>query len=59
PSALGTRRESAIAYSRAWNRWIGGGEAVYTRNPEGAGVLTAYRGTNPMQMTSVLRTSWH
>ena len=59
PSALGRRREPALAYSQAWNRWIGGGEAIYTRNPEGAGVVTAYRGTNPMQMTSVLRTSWH
>lgn len=58
PSALGTRRESALAYSQAWDRWIGGGEAIYTRNPEGAGVLTAYRGTNPMQLASVLRTSW-
>ncbi|SDS60509.1 Type III restriction enzyme, res subunit [Brevibacterium sandarakinum] len=59
PTALGANRESAQAYSRAWNRWIGGGEAMYTRNPDGAGILTACRGTNPMQMSSVLRTSWH
>ncbi|WP_231443259.1 DEAD/DEAH box helicase family protein [Brevibacterium zhoupengii] len=59
PSTLGTRRESALAYAQAWDRWVGGGETVYTRNPEGAGILTAYRGTNPMRMSSVLRTSWH
>ncbi|MDN6604650.1 DEAD/DEAH box helicase family protein [Brevibacterium sp.] len=59
PSGLGANRESAQAYVRAWNRWVGGGEAVYTRNKEGIGILTAYRGTNPMQMSSVLRTSWH
>lgn len=59
PSVLGAKRESAQAYARAWNRWVGGGEAVYTRNTEATGILTAYRGTNPMQMSSVLRTSWH
>lgn len=58
PSVLGVNRESAQAHSRAWNRWIGGGEAIYTRNPEGTGTLTACRGTNPMEMSSVLRTSW-
>ena len=59
PSVLGTNKESARAYAQAWNRWVGGGEAIYTRSQEGAGILTAYRGTNPMQMSSVLRTSWH
>ena len=59
PSVLGANKESARAYAQAWNRWVGGGEALYTRNQQGAGILTAYRGANPMQMTSVLRTSWH
>lgn len=58
PSVLGVRAARAQAYARAWNRWVGGGEPVYTRNPEGAGILAATRGTDPFAVTSVLRTAW-
>jgi superfamily II DNA or RNA helicase len=58
PSVLGAKKERAQAYARAWSSWVGGGEAVYTRNPDGAGTLVSVRGSEPLALTSVLRTSW-
>ena len=58
PSALGTKAELAQAFAAGWQTWVGGGPAVYTGNPEGAGALAASRGTNPLDATSVLRLSW-
>jgi hypothetical protein len=42
----------------SWDTWIGGGDPVYTRNPEGAGTLAAVRGSDPWGLTSVLRLRW-
>jgi hypothetical protein len=58
PSVLGVRAELAQAFAAAWVAWVGGGPAVYTGRPEGAGVLAACRGTDPWDVTSVLRRSW-
>ena len=58
PAALGTKAELAQAFAASWQTWVGGGPAVYTGNPEGAGALAASRGTNPLDATSVLRLSW-
>ncbi|MDQ4053014.1 MAG: DEAD/DEAH box helicase, partial [Actinomycetota bacterium] len=58
PSVLGTKAELAQAFAAGWQTWVGGGPAVYTGNPEGAGALAASRGTNPLDATSVLRLSW-
>ncbi len=58
PSALGAKAELAQAFAAGWQTWVGGGPAVYTGNPEGAGALAASRGTNPLDATSVLRLSW-
>ncbi|UVI35731.1 DEAD/DEAH box helicase family protein [Brevibacterium spongiae] len=58
PTVLGTKKERAVAFARAWDIWIGGGDPVYTRNPDGAGILAAVRGGNPWRLTSVLRTRW-
>jgi len=58
PSVLGARAELAQAFARAWTRWVGGGPAVYTGNPEGAGLLAACRGTDPWAVTAVMRRSW-
>jgi hypothetical protein len=37
PSVPGVRAELAQAFAAAWMTWIGGGPAIYTGNPEGAG----------------------
>ncbi len=58
PTALGTTGERAQAFARAWDRWVGGGEAVYTGSPVGAGVLATHRGHDPFDVTTVLRTQW-
>ena len=58
PSLFGARADLAQAYARAWNRWVGGGEAVFTGNPQGAGILAANRGSDPFDVTAVMRTAW-
>lgn len=58
PSVLGTKAELAQAFAAGWQTWVGGGPAIYTGNPEGAGALAASRGTNPLDATAVLRLSW-
>jgi hypothetical protein len=57
PSAL-SRRPHADAFATAWDHWIGGGAAVYTGSPEGAGVLAAQRGSDPFDVTTVVRREW-
>ena len=58
PTVLGVRAELAQAFADAWMVWVGGGPAIYTGNPEGAGILASCRGTDPWSVTSVLRRSW-
>ncbi len=58
PGVLGTKAELAQAFAEGWQSWVGGGPAIYTGNPEGAGALAASRGTNPLDATAVLRLSW-
>ena len=58
PTVLGVNGDRATAYARAWDRWVGGGEPVYTGTPEGAGVLAAQQGADPFSVTSVIRRHW-
>ncbi|WP_193627307.1 DEAD/DEAH box helicase family protein [Brevibacterium sp. CFH 10365] len=58
PTVLGTKKDRAAAFAAAWDAWIGGGHPVYTRNPDGAGILAAVRGGDPWGLTSVLRMRW-
>ncbi|OEU96910.1 hypothetical protein AN216_18340 [Streptomyces oceani] len=58
PSVLGGQRRSADAYAACWNRYVSGGEAVYTRSPEGAGLLAAQAGRSPLDATTALRVGW-
>ncbi|PVG82177.1 DEAD/DEAH box helicase [Nocardioides gansuensis] len=57
PSCLTTRRR-VEDYAKAWDRWVGGGTPVYTGSPEGAGVLAAQRGSDPFDVTTVIRREW-
>jgi superfamily II DNA or RNA helicase len=43
PSAFARRRDLAEAFGRAWQRWVGGGDLVYTRSPAGLDVLMRER----------------
>ncbi|MGA8258565.1 MAG: DEAD/DEAH box helicase family protein [Nocardioides sp.] len=58
PSVLGVRAELAQMFATHWGRWTGGGAAVYSGSPEGAGVLAAVRGLAPMETEAVLRVGW-
>jgi superfamily II DNA or RNA helicase len=58
PTALGTTGKRAKVFAVAWDRWVGGGAAVYTGSPEGEGVLVTHRGSDPFDVTTVLRTQW-
>ena len=57
PSVLGTTGKRAQAFAAAWDHWVGGGPAVYTGSPEGEGVLVTHRGSDPFDVTTVLRTT--
>ena len=43
PKALATRRERAEALARHWQRYVGGGELLYTRSDEGRRILLKAR----------------
>ena len=58
PTVLGVNARRAQRFATAWHVWTGGGAAVYTRTPEGAGILAAARGTAPLASGSVLRLDW-
>ena len=58
PTVLGVRAGLAQAFATSWQRWVGGGPALYTGSPEGAGALAGSRGTNPLEAESVLRLQW-
>ena len=58
PTVLGTTGRRAQAFAAAWDYWVGGGPAIYTRSPEGEGVLVTHRGSDPFAVTTVLRTRW-
>jgi superfamily II DNA or RNA helicase len=58
PGVFGQNRARTAAFTRAWNTWVSGGDAVFTGSPEGAGVLATHRGADPFEATTVLRTAW-
>ncbi|WP_326691234.1 DEAD/DEAH box helicase family protein [Streptomyces sp. NBC_01795] len=58
PGAAGANRGLVTAYAGAWRRWVSAGEPVYTRGPEGAGLLAAQAGRCPLDVTTALRVGW-
>ena len=58
PAVLGSNAQRAAAYGAAWGRWVGGGPALYTGSPDGAGVLAAQRGSDPFDVATVMRRHW-
>jgi superfamily II DNA or RNA helicase len=43
PRVLSTRKELAVIFSTHWQRYVGGGELVFTRTETGRGILLAAR----------------
>jgi superfamily II DNA or RNA helicase len=58
PSVFGVNGRRAAAFERAWGRWVSSGSVLYTGSPEGAGILVAQRGADPMDSTTLLRIGW-
>lgn len=59
PTSLATHAKRAKPFGSAWRLWLGGnGIPLFTGSPEGAGVLVAQQGANPLEITSVMRDQW-
>jgi superfamily II DNA or RNA helicase len=58
PTVLGTNADRAQIFARVWDHWVGGGPALDTGSPDGEGVLGTHRGSDPFDVTTVLRTRW-
>ncbi|WP_246354823.1 hypothetical protein [Nocardioides ungokensis] len=58
PTVLGANARRAGMFATAWRHWVGGGEAVFTGSPEGAGVLAAQSGSDPFAVTTLMRRHW-
>lgn len=58
PTVLGTNATRARAYAEAWDRWLGGGDPLFTGSAEGAGVLAAQQGADPFEVTTLMRRHW-
>ncbi len=58
PTVLGRRKKWATAYAGAWGWWIGGGPPIFTRSPEGSGILASQRGADPFRASTVVRRQW-
>jgi hypothetical protein len=58
PTLLGQNAANAQEYAKAFDRWLGGGRALRTATPEGQGVLAAQQGSDPFDVTTVMRRTW-
>lgn len=58
PAVLGENRRRVDAFAAAWSRWISPAEPLYTRGPEGAGILAAQQGASPLDVTTSMRAAW-
>lgn len=59
PSALGSHVDKARAYARAWHEHAGGDpNPLRAGSPEGAGVLAAQAGADPLDVSTVMRRQW-
>ncbi|MDT0303453.1 DEAD/DEAH box helicase family protein [Streptomonospora wellingtoniae] len=58
PALLARNRTGARAFARAWNRWVSAGEAHYTADSPGAGLLREHYGTDPSGLTTASRLTW-
>ncbi|PWV47964.1 DEAD/DEAH box helicase family protein [Nocardiopsis sp. L17-MgMaSL7] len=58
PSALARNRKGALAFERAWRRWVSRGSVVHTRSEEGRALLAAHFGGSPLEVTTARRLAW-
>jgi hypothetical protein len=58
PQTLGVRRPDAEAFARAWRRYVGEAELIYTRSPEGRRHLDRARLQEPLGLQDLLLGLW-
>ena len=58
PSVLGANAARVEALLVGWRRWVGEGRALRTATPEGGGVLQAQVGSDPFEVSAVMRRQW-
>ncbi len=58
PESLGRNKAQASAFEAAWVRHVSSGRMLFTRNPDGAGVLTAVQGLSPLDVACALSSEW-
>ncbi|SCK23476.1 DNA or RNA helicases of superfamily II [Streptomyces sp. WMMB 322] len=58
PAPLAENRRLADVFAAAWNTYVSTGAPLYTRSPEGAGVLAAQAGGSPLEVTTAMRMTW-
>ena len=58
PAILATHRKYANALARAWERYVGGGQLVYTRSPEGRRILYHARLQERVPVDEMAFTFW-
>ncbi|MFC4497344.1 DEAD/DEAH box helicase family protein [Streptomyces ovatisporus] len=58
PSVLAENRRLADVFAARWNVYVSAGGPLYTRSPEGAGVLAAQAGGSPLEVTTAMRVTW-
>ena len=58
PAVLGVNATRVDALLAGWRRWVGDGRALRTATPEGGGVLRAQVGSDPFEVSAVMRRQW-
>ena len=58
PDEFGRNRKLADGFANAWHRHVSPGRLVYTGNPDGAGVLAAVHGADPLDAACAVRSQW-
>lgn len=58
PDYLAARRDRVAVFEQAWRRYVGGGRALFYRDPKAVGILAVEQGENPFATTTQMRTLW-
>lgn len=58
PTVLGANAGRVESLLVGWRRWVGDGRALRTATPEGAGIMRAQVGSDPFEVSAVMRRQW-
>lgn len=58
PTLLARNKRGALAFERAWRRWVSVGEVVHTRTEAGRALLAAHQGSAPLDVSTARRLVW-